>query len=501
MNEKLPHYTRVAPLVALLFLGIWGFVSVVFPVNPFLDDELRIVYNLKMKSAGELWGALEFMQEFPRVYLQVIKLFCSVFDYSYFSLRFSSFFMGIAVMSLGWSLANRLYKRSDANRFLFVLVIVSSYTFTQYFTQVKQYTMEIFLSLVAVWQLLILNRLFVDKAVRSSYYILLCISFFAAPFFSYTYPIAVAPAMAIGFLFALSVRRQHSLCVRILLPLLLASVGILIFYLVDVAHLMKDNNMRRFWGHLMYVDGFELTIFIRNISRLFSQVGSGDLFAALFLVFGFLGFVAGVRNLFSIRTRSFTDEALMVSYATLLLSAVIILNLFRKLPVGEPRLNAFTVPAIIILILNFFSQWRASDRWVKLAVILPILLYAGVIGNLFTSCVALYTHPMYTKRMEIYRNTEVAVAQAMRSNTPILITPGVAYPFDTCWNMPYNATVPGDWVLKTFPAYLVEKKVPVYAIPSIDQVDSALLDLPMGTTEIMVGDGVMYKTLPIDSQY
>lgn len=76
--------TRIITIATLLFLIAWGFISVIFPVRPFWIDEWRIIYNLKFKTAEGLRGPMDFMQQFPRAYLQLIKAFTALFNCSYF---------------------------------------------------------------------------------------------------------------------------------------------------------------------------------------------------------------------------------------------------------------------------------------------------------------------------------------------------------------------------------------------------------------------------------
>src|SRR5439155_1096623 len=65
--------------------------------------------------------------------------------------------------------------------------------------QIKQYEMEILLSLVAIWQLLELLEIRESRPPGIARYLLLCLSFLISPFFSYTYPIAVAPVFIVMF--------------------------------------------------------------------------------------------------------------------------------------------------------------------------------------------------------------------------------------------------------------------------------------------------------------
>lgn len=497
MAPKGVKIIRIICIVALLFLSLWGLLTILMPINPFLDDELRIVYNLKSKNTTELWGELEFMQEFPRVYLQLIKLFTSSLHYSYFSLRFPAYLLGVVTILFSWYQMNRMYAKEDFKRFLFVMVIVSSYTFTLYFTQVKQYTMEIFLSVLGIWQMMELGAIYLDKNVGKGRYALLCFSFWAAPYFSYTYPIVAIPIFLICAVLGMYLLKQPKQLIKLWFPLLLCAFSIIGFYVIDVSQLMKDQHMRNFWGHLMYVNGFDWGTFAVNLYHFFCQVGAGLVFNIFFAVFGLLGLLLGIRKLVQAKSSTAFNDTLLSAYATLLLLVFITLNLARKLPMGEPRLNAFTVPAIAMLVLYFFDYWMKTGKLVGVARFLCVLLYISTVGNFFTTCYAYFTHPMYKKRMVIYNATQQAVKQAQQNKTPILVTAGVAYPYDTCWNMPYLTTVPGDWVLKTFPAYDPDLHIPVYALRFVDKLDSAVAALPQGTSAVTVGDGINYRIVPV----
>jgi hypothetical protein len=180
-------------------------------------------------------------------------------------------------------------------------------------------------------------------------------------------------------------------------------------------------------------------------------------------------------------------------YASVLILFVFILFALGKLPVGEPRLNAFTIPAVSILIIHLLDTMASQRQWFKVSVGISALLYVGVIGNIYTTFFASITGDMYAKKMHIYQATGVALREAQEKKLPILITPGVAYPFENTRNLPDTTTVPGDWVLKTHPAYRVETAVPVYGISNMTATSEVAKQLPPTVTAVMVGDGKIYK--------
>src|SRR5690606_18073544 len=135
--------------------------------------------------------------QFPRVYLQLTKIVSSFFDYTYFSLRFPAYFLAALNVWFCFRLMKRIYKPLFLECYLFVLMTVSNFTFIEYLVQTKHYQMEILMSLTALWQMLEMISLFEKGLRHKARYVLLCAVFLIAPFFSYTYPIAVAPVFIV----------------------------------------------------------------------------------------------------------------------------------------------------------------------------------------------------------------------------------------------------------------------------------------------------------------
>lgn len=486
--EKIARYSVVT---TLLFMLCWGTAMVVMQVKPFWVDEWRIIYNLKFKDSTALWGQLDFMQQFPRLYLQLIKVFSSQFDYSYYALRLPSFLVGIATIILGIRLTKRIYPAGGLNSFLFIMILVSSYTFTEYFVQVKQYTMDIFLSLLAIWQYTELLKVATGKTFRKGRYIGLCISMLLAPFFSYTYPIAITPAFFIIIIHAMQQMTVMRYAVwKQLLPLVLSAVGIAGFYVSDVAQLMNDSGMHVFWGHLMMRGGFDIGSFFANVHMLFAEVGSGFVFWFIFGVVGLAAFaVAMYKGVAYAKQKELTTVQWMVLYSLSLVLFVILLFSLGKFPLGEPRLNAFTVPAIAVLIIHLLDHLLQRQESRKAATVLSFVLYAGVIGNVYTTAYACFSGDEYKMKLQIYRTTEKALTLAHANQLPIVISPGVAFPYDSTINFPYKNTVPGDWVIKTFPAYKADRHLPVYAISDLKLLSSYLSKLPPYVHAVLAGDG------------
>jgi uncharacterized membrane protein YeaQ/YmgE (transglycosylase-associated protein family) len=524
-GHKLPRVLRVATNVALSFLICWGLLLVLAQIKPFGIDEWRLIYNLKYKNATQLWGQLELLQQFPRAYLEAIKLFTAPFDYSYFTLRFPSFVVGTLAIVCSFRLMNRIFGKQLQTRFLFVLIIASAPAFTEYFIQVKQYTMEILLSLLAIWQLLQVLEIGKGEMLDNKSYYLLCLTMLIAPFFSYTYPIAIAPAFVIAFIEGIrlltkpgNVFYKVKLTGKLWFPFLLSATGIIIFYITDVSQLMKDNGMQLYWSYLMMHDRFDLVFFLKSFYMLFAEAGSGMLFQVIFGVVGLIAFIYAFircRHVFGKKNVDATDY--LNFYCLSLITLVMILFIGGKIPIGEARLNSFTIPAIAILITSLVGYLAQVRFGGKLSTCLFVLLFAGVVGHIFTSSIKELLGGRQYQTLHIYEHTEDAIILAQRKKIPIFITSSVAYPYQKTINFPYTTisadalgfpteynvacctnlrdNIPGDWVLKTFPAYKVNENTPVYALNSLNDLKACIAQLPPEITSVLAGDGTSFQVV------
>ena len=241
--------------------------------------------------------------------------------------------------------------------------------------------------------------------------------------------------------------------------------------------------------------GFSWRSFFVNFYMLFAEVGSGFVFWYLFGIFGILSFIFGIRSALNSKYHGSDNAVFIRLYSVGLLLLAIALFAAGKLPLGEPRLNAFTIPAISILLIHFFDFLAARGAKGRFTKILATLFYVGLIGNIYTTFFASFTGSGYTRKMAIYTATEAAITLAEAKNLPIFVTPGVAYPYEKTKNLPYETTIPGDWVLKTFPAYKVADGIPVVAIDSLAEVSAATRRLPASSNAVIAGDGISYKII------
>ena len=473
----------------LAFTAGFGGLLVLKQRKPFWVDEWRIIYNLKFRTVPRLWEGLDYMQQAPRVYLSILKVFLAAFDYSYSALRLPPFVVGTALMLAAWRLMRRIYPDASPLRYLFVLLPLCSLTFSGYYVQIKQYTMDMLLSLAAIWQLLELLRM-EEKEVSRRRVLLLCAAGCVLPFFSYTYPIAIAPAYGITLarMFKGSRGMRNS---RVLLPVAAGLAGICVFYVIDVRQLMADGGMKMFWGHLMLREGYSWQG-VSVAPDLFTKILQPSLFNTVLGYCCLAAFLLRAGTFLLSRKRAYDMRAVVECYSVLLLTFMLMLFFAGKLPIGEARLNAFGIPAMSMLLIWFLRQaYSHYAKWP--ASFAALLLLAGVIAAGVQAQFAPFREDMYARKLGIYRATESALKEASAKGLPVLITPEVAYPWHESRNFPFYDPIPGDWVLKTLPGYHVRQGLPVINIANMEAADSVFALMP--ARQAMAGDGLRYRIL------
>jgi len=508
--QKLERIARITTIVLVVYLFCFGAAMAFFPIRPFWNDEWRLIYNIKFKDYGALWGRLDLLQECPRVYLSLLKFISAHLDYSYTSLRLPPLVIGAASVALLFYLRKRLYSDNSVLSYLFILILISSQTFTDYLTQVKQYEIDLFLCLVALWQLLVLLKVSQDGVRDRFGYGLACLVFIVAPFFSYTYPIVVA-ALYPAVLAAAWIRRPISGSVFkhyffLLMPLFFAGISILVFYLIDVRHVMADKSMYDSYLKAYYQG--ERPGVIQNFWNLFALIGSGFLFELIFGVLGILAFFHGFFMLAKKQFRSFTSHDYFILYALALLLLVMGLVFSGKIVGGVARLTAYTVPSISILILSLLEQLKSRFGFVRLTKGIAFLLFAGLAGNIISSCINTFTYPEYQSRITTYRNTAKALRDARNKKLPFLYTDGVC---GDQWEVPapapgkisrYNIspaqiagadTVAAEVIVKVNPEYKVWDTIPIFYMPERKWINEYVKQLPDSFSAAIAGDGIRYK--------
>ena len=466
---------RLVALITLAIFFFFFFLITCLPLFPFWIDEWLLIDNLKFKTSAQLWHALEHTQQFPRVYLQLIKSFSAACDYSYTSLRLPSFLAHSFGLILLYRLSRRIFRDDHLSRFCWVMIYVSFSTSIHYFVQLKQYTMEMALSLVGIWQLLELIRIETKKSSQRTW-LLLCASFALCPFFSYTYPIVVAPVYLL-----VAIRSIKSAQWRIAtwIPLFIGILAVGLFYLLDVRQVLADEGMQDFWKDLL-MKTFSVKTFFTNTYMMFSNLGSGDLFGNIMGVLGLAAFLYSTYRTVKTILSAKDEKELLIYYSCLLLWIVLALFIAGKLPLGTFRLNSFVVPALGLMIMHMLQQLKEHRRWRFVTTTISLVVFLGAIGNVYVTMAEL-AGDEHAKKLRIYQACDRAILEARQKNLPVFVTSGIAFPFDDRW--------PGDWILKTHPRYKTYEPLHVYALPAVNGAEEFIRRRSPSTKAAMVLDG------------
>jgi hypothetical protein len=503
-SSKAPQLLLWVTIAVVLGFGL---AMAWWPIRPFWNDEWRLLYNLKFKTANQLWGPLDLLQQFPRLYLVLLKKVVSGFGYSYTALRLHAFVLGCVSIWLVVRLRRLLYPTDGFYSYLFPFMFIGSTTFIDYLVQTKQYEMELLASLLPLWLL--------HHGYNSNRW-LPTIGIAAlgglAPMFSYYFPVVVVPALGVLVWWALqhAYHQQWQRGCQLGLLICIIAAGLLVSYRVDVRHVMADPYMHQYWAFRMMGGGAGMLHLGEHIWLFFAQVGAGLVFQ---IVFGLLGITAFVHTLWVLaRTRlrltAFPDWVLL--YSTMVVCFALLLFVGNKLPIGEPRLTAFAIPAIAIMIVSLLSSWAKHPRHNKLPAYIAVVLLLALAGNALTANINAFADGGYTRKMQVYSATSAAVALAAAKGIPLIVTEGVyggthneLYNFEDKLNGPsfsYTHEKPlqemtPDIVAKVLPAYNPADSVLVYYVRDANRMRAYLKELPATTKAVVAGDGLHFSVL------
>ncbi len=266
MSERLYKYGLLAIFVAGILLRL-----ILFLQNPSLwGDESALAFNVCNKSYKELFGGLDLLQASPVGFTMIVKLLLDIFnlqsDYARdFVLRIVPFISGVLVVPVFYYLVKLVFKDNKQAILVSLFFFVLNPCAIIYSAQFKQYSTELFFS---VLMLTVFYKLILES--RNKWYNTLILS--VAPWFSYSSFFVLAA----GFL-ALFIKKWK-LCIKIALPVFFSC---LIYYFVSLKSVFAMNfaNMVGCWANCY---GF---IDIRHPLRLLFRYGeliaTGKLLSAI----------------------------------------------------------------------------------------------------------------------------------------------------------------------------------------------------------------------------
>lgn len=480
------NYFTLASIIKILgyltvsFFILVGIYTCFLPTKPFWLDEWFIIHNIKFRPTSALWGALDYMQQFPRVYLQLVAKFSSLFDFSYIGLRLPSFIVHTIGVMVCFKVGRRYFEKGAHQIILLVLIYISYKTSIYYYVQIKQYTMEMLLGLVALWQLYKTSSIIKDRSNVGIGYILLCTSYAVATFFSYTYPILFAPIVVVACLQIFYHKPSIKTILQAALPLLLGIISITIFYMIDVSKVVQDEGMQAYWQDFLATGDSKALVILTNIYKLFAHIGSGGLFE---IVFGILGITGCVHSIIKMKSNITSGKPLRTAavYTSAMVLLAIVLYIAGKLPLGAHRLNAFATAPLGLLALYTIDSLQKVPKGKVIQNTIYLLLVAGLAGNVFSSYINEYKSDEYKKKLRIYNNASNAIVNAQQRNVPLLVNRELIYPHD-------NHGIEADWAVKTLPVYKANSTIAVYPANNEAEIQQVMSDKNLSAAIYVTAD-------------
>lgn len=435
----------------IILFAIFTQLYSLFKVKAFWLDEWFILYNLKYKSYSELFDNLFYIQQFPRVYLVIIKKLADITNYNYFALRFLPTLMQLINISfIFFTIRKIVFPNNNKQGYLFVLFFLSFQTTIFYFTQLKQYTMEMFFSLLSLYLFYYFSKNYERIKVKSVVYFSILIAIFSGSFFSYTFPIVIAP-----FMFFLSITAIHNFIskqfqFKPILPIIIFLISLICNYFTDLQFVLNSKEQYgNFDEYIMNYNSIGSIISsLYNIIRIFAYnftytPQNYNIIFALFLhltkiiiiLLTIIGFLIIIKEQFEkIRTNkinywksySFRENPNISVYLLILFFVTIFLYFLRMLPAGQPRINYFSyLFTTYFLIVGLF--WIITKSKYFKHFMITIVLFATMFQITRNYCRELENKNLIFDQ-KIYENVGSAIIKAQTDNIPIVVMDNEFYP-------------------------------------------------------------------------
>ena len=173
-------------MIGLILLSVGCQIYSLVNIKGFWLDEWFILYNIKFRNYPDLFGNLYYAQQFPRIYLCIVKFISELFNYNYFAIRVLPFSIQVInIFLIYFFIGNILFPKCKIKAFLFILFFLSFHTTLFYFSQLKAYTMDIFFAFMSIWYFNYLSGNYRTIKIKSLGYTGMLFFIFSGSFFSY----------------------------------------------------------------------------------------------------------------------------------------------------------------------------------------------------------------------------------------------------------------------------------------------------------------------------
>lgn len=422
-----------------------------FQMKAFWLDEWFILYNLKYKSYTELFDNLFYIQQFPRLYLVIIKFIAEITNYNYFALRFMPTIMQlINIMFVTFVIRKIIFKKNNFQSFIFLLFFLSFQVTIIYFTQLKQYTMEMFFSLLSVYFYFYLSKKYEEIKIMSPSYLLILVGIFLGSFFSYTFPITITPLLFILFITTIYNFKNKKIYLKTIFPILVFLIALTINYFTDLQFVLNsDAQYGNFNEYLMNYNNLKSIIYgFYNIIRLFAYnfTYSPQNYDIAFVIFlhttKVLIILLTTIGLFKIlfeqldkiklhkekylKSLSIYKKPDISIYFLGLFIITIILYLAQKLPLGQARINYFAFLFTTYFMITGLFFLIKKVKYIKY-ILVPIVLFATIF-QISRNYYREFENKNLIFDQKIYKNVGSAIINAQNTDLPIIVNNNEFYP-------------------------------------------------------------------------
>jgi hypothetical protein len=276
---------------------------------------------------------------------------------------------------------------------------------------------------------------------------LVCI--FIGPFFSYTFPIVVAPIMLLLFITFLFEGSNRNLSLKPMLPLIVFALALTINYFTDLQFVLSDkgqyHNFDTFVMNyksiglmgkgLLNIAWLFTSIFFFDKSYSFSFLCLLYFIKILVLIFSLLGLYHVIENQVKkikrengtfLKSLSFSGKPGIQFFFLLLFMATIFLYLIKMLPLGTHRINYFCVIYITYFVITGFSYTMKKLPKLKY-LLLPAIVFAASFPAMASDINELKNTNLDFDQ-KIYDNVGKAINTAKADSLPIVVAFNEFYP-------------------------------------------------------------------------
>lgn len=466
-------------VILLIVFSISSQLYSLINLKGFWLDEWFILYNIKFHSYSGLFNNLFYSQQFPRVYLSIVKFIAEVFNYNYFSIRVFPFLFQVVNIFLVYFLISKIVFSSDKLKaLLFVLFFLSFHTTFFYFSQLKAYTADIFYAFMSIWYFCYLSRNYNILNISSVGYIGMLFFIFSGLFLSYTFPIVFAPILIFFFLTSLSEARNRQLSLKSVLPVVVFIAALVLSYFTDLRFVLSDKGQyQNFNMYVMnygsisqLVKGFSNVLWLFTSMFFFDKAYNSYFLMLLYfvkiiiLVSAVTGFIlvlfkyskkiiAEKRSY--IKSLNFLNPLNIDIYLLLLFFVATGLYFLRMLPLGTHRINYFCFVFATYFLINgvfFLLKKFKQSKYILFPLILFAAFFPAVQGNINE-----LKNTNLDFDQKIYDNVGNAIIAARANFLPIVVSFNEFYP---------SSIMEGqeNLVIKAHHEYKPKDSIPVFVV-------------------------------------